>query len=438
MFMQKKTEQPENKEMKENKSNEIITKSFNLVGSTTDFTKSNISVGSMIPYRFFENVPPLNNAITRIAKAASSVSIGVVTNEIDENGNKVPSFDYENEYTDLITKKLIEENIYSLLLDGNIFNIINANNMNDIPSSIEVIQPFNVSRNNINFGSSLPETLNVIQNQRQSNYSRTKDNRYIPNTVKKELIFYTGSKTLDDWRACSPVNAIYEECLLRYYASQFNKSFLEKSAHLSGILTTDDLEEYTEDQQKQIQDELQLFASGYNNAGAWLALLGVKGLKFTPLGKNPKDMNYSELIESTNQAIAANYHIPLPMISGRNQTLSNVDSSNVIFWESVIIPNLEKILNFLTLALRQRGLGENQYLGIDIESIEALAQRRAENAKIMSSINAFTINEIRASMGYPSIDGGDQIISNSNVISLENIIDEDASQDDELGGGDDV
>ena len=112
-------------------------------------------------------------------------------------------------------------------------------------------------------------------------------------------------------------------------------------------------------------------------------------------------------------------------------TYSNFAAAQIALYDRAVLPQAKFLLSQLGNALLYRyGEDWKRYeITIDEKDIPALITRRLENGKVLSSIAVNTDNEIRAEIGYDSMEGGDVVYKPSNMIpAVEDDMDESSSE----------
>jgi HK97 family phage portal protein len=158
-------------------------------------------------------------------------------------------------------------------------------------------------------------------------------------------------------------------------------------------------------QSERLKAELNENYEGARNAGRPLVLEG--GLDWKPMSLTPKDMDFMEAKHAAAREIALAFGVPpmLLAIPGDN-TYSNYQEANRVFWRQSVLPLAARICGALTQWLAP-AFGEGLRLAADTDRIEALAADRAMLWERVTKAPFLTVNEKRVATGYAAVEGGD-------------------------------
>jgi HK97 family phage portal protein len=186
---------------------------------------------------------------------------------------------------------------------------------------------------------------------------------------------------------------------------KWNNALLKNGARPTGALVMRGENSYLSDEQfSRLKEQLAEKYSGSPNSGRPLLLEG--GLDWKEMSISPKDMDFIESKSSAAREIALAFGVPPQLlgISGDN-TYSNMQEARLALWEETIIPILDNLTDGLSQWFSSM-LGEEIKIDFDRDSISALAEKRENVWAKISSANFMTINEKRALIGLPPIEGG--------------------------------
>ncbi len=212
----------------------------------------------------------------------------------------------------------------------------------------------------------------------------------------------------NDHYGMSPIEAAATAIDIHNAASKWNKALLDNSARPSGALVYTAKDGHlTTEQYERLREELASNFEGAGNAGKPLLLEG--GLDWKNMGLSPRDMDFIEAKYVAAREIALALGVP-PMLLGipGDNTYSNYAEANRSFWRQTILPLAEKTAKSLSNWLAP-SFGSSLKLKLATDDVVALAPERetvwarAERAQFLS------INEKRALIGYPPIEGGDRL-----------------------------
>jgi HK97 family phage portal protein len=136
------------------------------------------------------------------------------------------------------------------------------------------------------------------------------------------------------------------------------------------------------------------------------------GLDWKAMSLTPKDMDFMEAKHSAAREIALAFGVPpmLLAIPGDN-TYSNYQEANRVFWRQTVLPLAARIGGALTQwlapAFGANLKGASLTLAVDTDKIEALSPDRAALWERVTKAPFLTVNEKRAATGYGAVAGGD-------------------------------
>ena len=212
---------------------------------------------------------------------------------------------------------------------------------------------------------------------------------------------------LDDYYGMSPLEAAAVAVDTHNAAARWNKALLDNAARPSGALVYDgaDGAVMSDAQFERLKKELADNYQGTLNAGRPLLLEG--GLDWKAMSLSPKDMDFMEAKHAAAREIALAFGVPpmLLAIPGDN-TYSNYQEANRVFWRQTVLPLANRIGAALTQWLAP-SFGAGLVLAVDADRIEALSADRAALWDRVSKAAFLTVNEKRAATGYGAVSGGD-------------------------------
>jgi len=195
---------------------------------------------------------------------------------------------------------------------------------------------------------------------------------------------------------------------LHQHATNWNSALLKNGARPSGALIVKDSNGYLSDEQfERLQSQFTDKFTGSHNSGKPLLLEG--GLDWQEMSINPRDMDFIESKNSAAREIALAFGVP-PQLLGINgdNTYSNMQEARLALWEETLIPLLDKLADALSNWL-SHWYQEEIIIDFDRDNISALTERRENLWAKISNANFMTLNEKRAFVGLPPLEGGDVI-----------------------------
>jgi len=221
------------------------------------------------------------------------------------------------------------------------------------------------------------------------------------------ILHLTAFHPLDDHYGLAPLEAAAVAVDTHNAAARWNKSLLDNSARPSGALVYDGPEGslLSEGQFDRLKRELEETYEGATNAGRPLLLEG--GLDWKAMSLSPKDMDFLEAKHTAAREIALAFGVP-PMLLGipGDNTYSNYQEANRVFWRQTVLPVAQRVGCALTQWLAP-AFGANLRLAIDTDRIDALAADRAALWDRVTKAPFLTVNEQREAVGYGPAAGGD-------------------------------
>ena len=238
--------------------------------------------------------------------------------------------------------------------------------------------------------------------------------RFDQSAAQPPILHLSLFNPLDDYYGLSPLEAAATAVDTHNAAAHWNKALLDNAARPSGALVYAGPEGavLADAQFERLKKELADQYQGTANAGRPLLLEG--GLDWKPMSLSPKDMDFMEAKHSAAREIALAFGVPpmLLAIPGDN-TYSNYQEANRVFWRSTVLPLAGRIANALTqwLAPSFGGSleGKSLTLAADTDKIEALSGDRAALWERVTKAPFLTVNEKRDAVGYGAVQGGDVI-----------------------------
>lgn len=231
--------------------------------------------------------------------------------------------------------------------------------------------------------------------------------RFEQNAAQPPILHLTLFNPLDDYYGLSPLEAAAVAVDTHNAAAKWNKALLDNAARPSGALVYAGAEGavMSDAQFERLKIELADQYTGTANAGRPLLLEG--GLDWKPMALSPKDMDFMEAKHSAAREIALAFGVPpmLLAIPGDN-TYSNYQEANRVFWRGTVLPLANRIGAALTQWLAP-SFGAGLSLVADADRIEALSADRAALWERVTKAPFLTVNEKRAAIGYGAVAGGD-------------------------------
>lgn len=368
--------------------------------------------------KFYDDAAPVATAIDWINDEFKTLAIVLKNDKKVEAQSDILEF-LKHPNDDMVQEDFLETLGAYYLIANEVYLIASGNVANE-PAEVFVVSPEYVSP--IMADDGLVGKINVQKAGKGIEVFERDDKSYR---------FYNSNKTSEIWqikgfsavsdgltssRGRSKLSSIHREINQYIEAGQHNLSILDNGLLPSGTITTPPEFDLTEEQFEHVREQVVNYYSSAKNAGKVLIL--PSGLIFTPMGINPKDMDFGALTKQVTMTIFNRYKVPLPLISPDNMTLANMDTAKLNLYDHCVIPLANRMFRELTLFLGPRfKLKPNDLLCADMDSIEALQPRRNEQLKTRKELGVYSINEIREQTGAERIkEGGDIVYINRNLM----------------------
>jgi HK97 family phage portal protein len=233
--------------------------------------------------------------------------------------------------------------------------------------------------------------------------------RFDQNTPLPPILHLTSFHPLDDHYGLAALEAAAVAVDTHNAAARWNKALLDNAARPSGALVYSGPEGsvLSDNQFQRLKRELEDTYQGAANAGRPLLLEG--GLDWKAMSLSPKDMDFLEAKHTAAREIALAFGVPpmLLAIPGDN-TYSNYQEANRVFWRQTVLPMATRIGAALTQWLTPV-FGAELALVPDTDRIDALAADRSALWERVTQAPFLTVNEKRAMVGFGPVEGGDRL-----------------------------
>lgn len=266
--------------------------------------------------------------------------------------------------------------IVSLLLDGNAFVRVYANNTGQVLNLV-VLNPLDVTIKRNGLGRVMFEVKG------ESRPLSTEEIVFIPDVVKPGNL-----------RGTSRVEALKENFGLAIALQAYSAKFFGSGTHTSGVLEVPG--QLTAEQAKNLQDAFDSRHRGWNKAHRTAVLSG--GATYTPTTVDPQQ---SQLLESRNHAVAdvaRAFSIP-PHLLGLDQGMSyaSVEQNNLAWVTHCLRPIVQKLEQGFSPLLSRSPNGSGAFLKFNLDGL-LRADLATRSATYSTGLQAgyLTINDVRA------------------------------------------
>lgn len=368
---------------------------------------------------YYTEACPVFTATKMIADASSSIKLVIKDYKKDEFIYSHPFLERLKNPNPFIDGELFLKEVisYYLLTGNNYVNVVQSFNKKDL-IELNVFAPNKITiEKNQNDGYA-GEYIYASGNQNLI-YTRNDQKKFVDKTGN-ELIHlrdFNPNFSSDNLVGSSAFLGCQLEISQYVAASVHNNSLLKNQARPSGFLTYKGTDLLMDTQVAKIREMIDSKMSGANNTGKPAFLNG--NFEWQQLSESIKDMDFPTLKKMVAESIYNAVKIPLPMVSPDNMSFANMDAAKYAFYDNAVLPVLKRVLKFFTKNLLSKyANSENLELTFDPCSIDALESRKVDNALTISKSGVLTINEIRTTLGYESIQNGDSVYQPANLLPV--------------------
>ena len=229
-----------------------------------------------------------------------------------------------------------------------------------------------------------------------------------PVTRMSRVLHFKNYNPANPFTGLSCLDAAAASIDVHNMASRWNASLLRNGARPSGALVVKDGNGHLSDEQfERLREQLNDKYVGSASAGRPMILEG--GLDWREMSISPKDMDFIESKNAAAREIALAFGVP-PQLMGINgdSTYSNMQEARLALWEETLIPLLDKMSDSMTNWLSYL-FGEEIIVDFDRGAISALTVKRDSLWDKIASSDFMSVNEKRAFLGMPPVEGGDKV-----------------------------
>lgn len=338
------------------------------------------------------------------------------------------------------TGRLLREVLAKFFLITGEYHIVGLGNRNKPPQQLQPISPASITPAR-DTNSDAPTAWHVAGNTLAGVY--TADNmdakervRYFDPTLFRELHTTRNFSPLSNslLRGQSLLVSASKEARSHVLGTTHNVKILENGGRVSLVFHFE--EDMDSDQYQETLERIRETYGGAQNAG----LIGVTtGPKMTvqSIGSSNQDMDWMNMQQMAQKAVALQYHIPLPLFTDARQTLNNYSVAKEALYDDAVIPLARVIFDGLAEFLFPRyGLDASKdRLTFDPDQVTTLVARRNAELKVRREIGTETDNEIRAMLGREPMDeGGDVLWKNATMVPVTADLFTDDNEPDVLEG----
>ena len=224
-------------------------------------------------------------------------------------------------------------------------------------------------------------------------------------TGESDILHIKSFHPLDDWYGFAPLEAAMQSIDQHNSSGAWNQALLNQGARPSGALVYSPKDgtpaSLSDEQVVRLREQISQMYQSYQNAGRPLILEG--GLDWKEMSLSPKDMDWLSGRNNAARDIALAFGVPSQLIGiPDTQTYANMEQARIAFYEETIIPQLTKVVFSFDRWLCPM-YEDNPCLDFDIDSINALVEKRQTQWAKIDSASFLTQNEKRQAAGYGAI-----------------------------------
>lgn len=235
-----------------------------------------------------------------------------------------------------------------------------------------------------------------------------------------EILHFRESNPDDPYNGMGILESIANWVDADNYATEWNRNFFLNAARPDATLEHE--ADLSEEQMKFLRASFEDAYRGVEKAHR--ALILPKGVKFSPVGWNQKEMDFVEMQRMTRDKILAGFRVPKTILGlTEDVNRANAEASNYVFALRVIKPQMERIVGYLNEFLVPR-YGDNIFLNFVDPVPENRELELIENEKALGAKPYASVNEVREKEGLPPIEGGDSVMTDFASIPLGKPIEE--------------
>ena len=223
--------------------------------------------------------------------------------------------------------------------------------------------------------------------------------------IKDEDMIHVINKSNNGLIGVSVIEDAVNTLNLAIYSEASAKGFFSAGANMAGILSTEG--KLTADKAASIKNSwAAAFDVTTGTPGGIAVMEG--GLTFTPVNINPKDAQMLETRQFNVIEICRFFGVsPSKVFDDKNLTYSNVESFQLGFISDTVAPLNAKIEGEFNRKLLRPSKRELTKLNLNIKSLISYnLDAKANYISKMFQSGGFTVNEVRAEIGNPSLPGG--------------------------------
>ena len=235
----------------------------------------------------------------------------------------------------------------------------------------------------------------------------------------EEILHLKLFNPLNDWYGLSPIQVAGMSIDQNTLAKKWNSSLLKNSGRPSAIITPKE-GNIGEKGILQIQETFKE-ETGYEHAGIIRVL--DNSLNYQQIGLTPMDMDWANILKSSNKQIAIDFHIPPELIGdSENKTYSNYQEARKSFYTETILPLMDYFKDeFNNWIFTNDNKLHLEYNSDEIEALQEDRQLLWQRGKDGVNSGIITPNEAREFLGYTTVKGANDLLMPSNLLPYTSV-----------------
>jgi len=201
-------------------------------------------------------------------------------------------------------------------------------------------------------------------------------------------------------------------------AAEFQENFFKNGARPSIAFSS--AEKPTEEAQKRARETAERLYTGSENAGKILFLWG--GMKPEPLSLTPVDAEVIKTLEMSDAEIGAAYGVPMNLLNktDKTATYASAEQFNRYFVDYTLDPLCQRVAATFTESLLNPRLNVSVKFNLDA-LLAGDSTARINYLRTAVASGLMTPNEARAKLNLPPKAGGDELVIQSNMTTLDGL-----------------
>ncbi len=229
-----------------------------------------------------------------------------------------------------------------------------------------------------------------------------------PVTGRSDMLHIKTFHPLDDLYGFATIESAACEIDIYNQGAKWNQRLLQRDARPGMVYTL--IGQVSDEQFSDLERQINAKYAGAENSGRSIVITGEQGTKAEPYQLTPMEMDWRESMLAVARHICMAFGVP-PMLIGipGESTFANYREARLAFWESVVLWHL----NMFRAELNTWFFPEEDdphFLDYVLDEVPAMEFRREKLFERLQAVDFLTLNEKRAMIGKPEMEGGDVIL----------------------------